>query len=233
MSTPILSCSGVTKTFRQRVLPASLLQDRILRPRSATSYWEKTVLENVSLDLGAGEWVGIYGPNGAGKSTLLRILAGLMPPDIGHISHNGSMSCFFDLSAGFHPERTAVENIYLHGLLHGRSPSEIRRTVDAVIEFAGTESHRDLPMKCYSTGMQMRVAFAASSMIDADIYLFDEVLAVGDADFHEKCTLHLHRLREAGKSAIIVLHSLPELHNFCDRVLTLEEGRLVPHAASV
>ena len=171
--------------------------------------------------------MGIYGANGSGKTTLLRILAGLMPPDSGLVKQTGTLSCFFDLSAGFHPERTAPENIYLHGLLHGRSPAAIRGTIDAVIGLAGTESHRDLPMKCYSTGMNLRVAFAACVLMDSDIYLFDEILAVGDAEFQKKCRLHLRRLKKEKKTAMLVNHSLDMLRLFCDRILFLEEGVIV------
>jgi ABC-type polysaccharide/polyol phosphate transport system ATPase subunit len=223
----LLSCTGIHKTFRQRVMPSAMLQDHLLHWNTHRETWSRTVLHDVSLSLARGEWIGLYGPNGAGKTTLLRILAGLMPPDAGTVERRGSMSCFFDLSAGFHPERTASENIYLHGLLHGRSPADIRATVEDVIEFAGTTSHRDLPMKCYSTGMNMRVAFASASMLDADMYLFDEVLAVGDKEFQHTCKEHLASLRSAGKSAIIVLHSLKNLQRMCDRVLMIgNEGKI-------
>lgn len=222
----ILSCTGVSKTFEQRVIPSMLLQDHLLHWRNHSKRWSRTVLHEVDLVLEKGEWIGLYGPNGTGKTTLLRILAGLMQPDAGAVKCNGTLSCFFDLSAGFHPERSAPENIYLHGLLHGRSVKDIRSTVDAVIEFAGTQSHRDLPMKCYSNGMNLRVAFAASSMVDADIYLFDEVLAVGDAEFQVKCREHLQRLRAQGKSAIVVSHSMKELEDLCDRILILQDGHL-------
>jgi ABC-type polysaccharide/polyol phosphate transport system ATPase subunit len=226
MSDILLACTGVGKTFQQRLLPSFLLQDHIIRPVTHSRNWSRTVLRNASLTVKKGEWIGLYGPNGVGKTTLLRILAGLMQPDTGTIERRGTMSCFFDLTAGFHPERSAPENIYLHGLLHGRSPSDIRSTIDDVIAFAGTESHRDLPMKCYSTGMSLRVAFAATAMIEADIYLMDEIFAVGDAAFQRKCTEHLAGLRARGKSAIIVSHSLHDLRSLCDRILFLEDGHI-------
>lgn len=227
-SKAILSCTGIWKTFDQRLMPSSMLQDRILRWRTHRKTWSCTVLKDVSLSLKKGEWIGMYAPNGSGKTTLLRILAGILPPDKGIVERTGTMSCFFDLTAGFHPERSAPENIYLHGLLHGRTPEHIRSTIEQVIEFSGTASHRDLPMKCYSTGMNLRVAFAASAIIDADVYLFDEVLAVGDVAFQEKCKSHLSKLRQKGKSAIIVSHEIKDLE-LCDQIFTLENGVLRPY----
>lgn len=225
----LLSCTGIWKTFDQRLIPSSMLQDRVIRWRTYQKKWSHTALKDVSLTVKKGEWIGMYAPNGSGKTTLLRILAGILPPDKGSMYRGGTLSCFFDLSAGFHPERSAPENIYLHGLLHGRSSADIRESIDAVIDFAGTASHRDLPMKCYSTGMNLRVAFAASAMIDADIYLFDEVLAVGDTEFQEKCKNHLSQLRQKGKSAIIVSHEIKDLEELCDQIFTLENGTLRPY----
>ncbi len=231
MSDIVLSCTGVGKTFEQKLLPSFMLQDHVLRPADHSRRWSRTVLHDVTLNVRQGEWVGLYGPNGAGKTTLLRILAGLMQPDTGSVERSGSISCFFDITAGFHPERSAPENIYLHGLLHGRTPSEIRSTIDAVIAFAGVESHRDLPMKCYSAGMNLRVAFAAASMIEADIYLLDEVMAVGDASFQQKCRDHLQALRAKGSSAIMVNHSLSDLEKFCDRIVILDNATIEDHTA--
>jgi len=221
-----ISCSGICKTFTHRVMPSVMLQDRLLRWRNHRETWSRTVLQDVSLSIARGEWVGIYGPNGTGKTTLLRILAGLLPQDKGVVERKGKISCFFDLSAGFHPERTAAENIYLNGLLHGISAARIRATIEAVISFAGIASHRDLPIKCYSTGMHLRLAFAASCMLDADIYLFDEIFAVGDLEFQHKCKDYIAALRSNGKSGIIVLHSLEDLWRTCDRVFILENGML-------
>ncbi len=226
MSDILLSATGISKAFSAQIIPSVLLQDRIIRWRAHKQQWSRDVLRNLSVELQRGEWVGLYGPNGAGKTTLLRILAGLIPPDTGSVKTHGTVSSFFDITAGFHPERSAPENIYLHGLLHGRSPTDIRATIDNIIDFAGVESHRDLPMKCYSSGMNLRVGFAASAMMDSDIYLFDEILAVGDVTFQKKCREHLLRLKEAGKTVLMVNHSLADLQLFCDRILYLQNGEI-------
>ncbi len=224
MSDILLSATGISKSFQAQIIPSVMLQDRVIRWRAHKQQWSRDVLRDISFELRRGEWVGLYGRNGAGKTTLLRILAGLVPPDYGSVKTHGTVSSFFDITAGFHPERSAPENIYLHGLLHGRSPADIRSTVDQIIEFAGVESHRDLPMKCYSAGMNLRVGFAASALMDSDIYLFDEILAVGDAAFQKKCRAHLLHLKEAGKTVLMVNHSLSDLERFCDRILYLEDG---------
>jgi ABC-type polysaccharide/polyol phosphate transport system ATPase subunit len=222
----LLSASGISKSFQAQVIPSVMLQDRIIRWRTKKEQWSRDVLQDISFDVSRGEWVGLYGQNGAGKTTLLRILAGLIPPDTGSVTTHGTVSSFFDITAGFHPERSAPENIYLHGLLHGRSPADIRSTIDNIIDFAGVESHRHLPMKCYSAGMNLRVGFAASAMMDSDIYLFDEILAVGDVNFQKKCREHLQRLKQADKTVVMVNHSLPDLQRLCDRILYLEDGRI-------
>jgi ABC-type polysaccharide/polyol phosphate transport system ATPase subunit len=227
MSDVILSCAGIHKTFREQIVPSAMLQDAILRRKIHREPWQMDVLKDVSVSVRRGEWVGLYGHNGAGKTTLLRILAGLMRPDKGTVNREGSISCFFELGVGFHPERTAVENIYLHGLLHGMSPSEIGKVTESIIDFAGVSSHRHLPVKSYSTGMGMRLAFAAATYVKSDIFLFDEILAVGDWEFQQKCKAYLHSLKKEGGTAVMVNHDLPDLRQICDRILFIENGAVV------
>jgi len=208
------------------LIPSHMLQEKILH-RKKEKVWKKQVLTDVNLAVPRGQWVGLYGHNGAGKTTLMRILAGIQRPDAGTVNVRGRLACFFDITAGFHPERTAPENIYISGLLHGLDAKDIRRQTDEIIEFAGTMSHRDLPLKCYSTGMMLRLAFASLMQVDADILLFDEIFAVGDEDFQKKCVASMMDLQKEGKTVILVAHSLAALHKFCDRVVHLEHGRII------
>lgn len=223
----VLSCNGIHKTYSQLRIPSSMLQERLLQPHKNDEMWTKQVLTDITFNLHRGEWLGLYGHNGAGKTTLLRILAGIQRPDSGTVAVRGSLACFFDITAGFHLERTAAENIYISGLLHGLNAQDIRRQTDEIIEYAGTQSHRDLPLKCYSTGMMLRLAFASLLQIDADILLFDEIFAVGDEEFQKKCVQSMMELRAQGKTVILVAHSILALHTFCDRVIHLDQGAIV------
>ncbi len=184
-------------------------------------------LTNIDVQVQKGEWVGLYGPNGSGKTTLLRIIAGLLPADAGFVRTEGRLSAFLGLGAGFHPERSATENVYLHGLLHGLPPRVIRARMDEIIAFAGIEHHRAVPVKCLSTGMMLRLAYAASAIIESDIYLFDETLAVGDSEFQQRCRAHLRSMKERGKTVVLVSHVIDQLENICDRMVFLKEGRVV------
>ena len=224
MRDTFISVTGVSKSFERAVIPSTLLQDHLLKWGKHKRIIRIDALKDVTCSVQKGEWVGIYGPNGCGKTTLLRIIAGLMDPDKGKVDTEGRMSCFFELGVGFHPERRAEENIYLHGLLQGLSPREIRAHTRRIIEFAGTESHIDLPIKCYSTGMKMRLAFAAAAQVDSDIYLFDEVLAVGDEEFQERCKDYMRYLKKIGKTILLVNHGMEQLEKHCDRVVFMDQG---------
>ncbi len=227
MSDIVLSAAGVSKFYERSVISSVHLQDRLLKWGANRRKVTVHALRDVSLNIEKGEWLGIFGHNGSGKTTLLRVLAGLLQPNTGTVQRTGTFSCFFELGIGFHPERKAEENIYLHGLLQGYSRKEIREMTDDIIRFAGIESHIDLPMKCYSTGMKMRLAYAAAAQVDRDIYLFDEVLAVGDVAFQFACMKHMLALKEKGKTVVLVSHGIDSLEMFCDRIVTIEEGRLM------
>lgn len=222
-----LSADGICKSFTYHT-SHSMLQDAVLRRPLQARQRRLDVLQDATLVVRTGEWVGIYGPNGSGKTTFLRILAGLLPPDRGMVSVHGSLSLFLGLGAGFNTELAADSNIHLEGLLHGFSAGEIRSFADRIVEFAGLTEHRRMPLKYYSPGMLLRLAYAVASQADSDIYMFDELLAVGDVEFQAHCSRHLLNMRSVGKTVVLVSHSLPQLRMFCDRIETVREGRIVP-----
>lgn len=223
----VIEATGVSKSYERAIISSVHLQDRLLKWRLQRRKFTVHALREISVSVRKGEWVGIYGHNGSGKTTLLRILAGLLQSDTGTVERRGSLSCFFELGIGFHPERRAEENIYIHGLLQGYSRKEIRIMTQEIIAFAGIGEFLDLPIKCYSTGMRMRLAYAAAAQLDRDIYLLDEVMAVGDAQFQSQCHEHLHALKRAGKTAVLVSHMESELQSLCDRILYIDHGVIV------
>lgn len=225
-SSPIIGCRDLWKSFHRQIATSARLQDAILRRRQRQA-WTVDALQNVSLDLTKGEWIGITGHNGCGKTTLLRILGGLLKHDRGTVTSNGSISCFFGLGAGFHPDLTLNENVYLHSLLHGLSAKEARCARDAIIDEAELKTHATIPLKCLSLGMLVRLGFASAMAIESDIYLLDEIIAVGDEAFQKHSMKRLCALKAKGKTAIIVSHNPYALHELCDRTLTMESGRIV------
>ncbi len=221
---PVIECCNISKVYHQHTIPTMRLQDELMFWRNRSKAMRIDALRPASLKIYSGEWVGLYGPNGSGKTTFLKMLAGILKPDSGSISVHGSMSAFFELGIGFHPERQARENIRLNGLLWGMHTDEIEELTERVLNFAGIGDHADLPMKCYSTGMRLRLGFAASAQMDADIYLFDEILAVGDADFQKKCVEYLIDLKARKKTVILVSHDYGSLEKMCGRILFFGKG---------
>jgi lipopolysaccharide transport system ATP-binding protein len=171
--------------------------------------------------------LGLIGRNGSGKSTLLKIIAGVFKPTAGIVQVNGSLSPLIELGAGFHPELTGRENIVLNGLLMGYSKEEMREREGKIIEFADIGEFIDSPVKQYSTGMNTRLAFSVATEVDPDILILDEVLAVGDAAFQEKCFDRIRRFREAGKTILMVSHSAQQIVNQCDRAVLLDHGSVI------
>jgi len=185
------------------------------------TYERIEVLKNFSLEVKSGEWVGIMGPNGSGKSTLLKILAGVYQPDGGNIQINGKISAILELGVGFHPELSARENVFLNGLLLGLSQSQLKSRFHQIFAFAELEQFIDTPLKHFSSGMAARLAFAVAMQVEADIYLLDEVLAVGDAAFQEKCLKVFAELKKQGKTVVFVSHSQTLVEQLCERVVNL------------
>jgi lipopolysaccharide transport system ATP-binding protein len=187
---------------------------------------ELWALRDVSLDLHRGRMVGIIGSNGSGKSTLLKVLGGILKPTTGQVSVRGRVSALIELGAGFHPEFTGRENIYVNGVLLGLSRAEIRARFDEIVAFAGLEPFVDNPVKSYSSGMYMRLGFAIAVTVDPDILLIDEVLAVGDEAFQHRCVGKIQEFKARGKTIILVSHDLGSIERLCDEAIWLDGGRL-------
>jgi ABC-2 type transport system ATP-binding protein len=228
MSSPAaVVVDGVAKSFtlpRERV---HTLKERALHPLRRRPQDRLEVLNEVSFAVEQGTFFGIVGRNGSGKSTLLKCLAGIYGTDAGAIYLNGRLSTFIELGVGFNPDLAARDNVVMNGIMLGLSPAEARARVDDVIAFAELEEFVDLKLKNYSSGMHVRLAFSVMIQVQADILLIDEVLAVGDAAFQQKCFDVFHDMREQGKTVLLVTHDMGAIERFCDQALLLEHGEVV------
>jgi ABC-type polysaccharide/polyol phosphate transport system ATPase subunit len=222
-----IEVTNVRKTFRLPLDHAPTLQYRVSHLKSSSRYRELRVLDGVTFQVERGEFFGIVGPNGCGKSTLLKILSGIYEPDGGNVAVNGSLSPFLELGVGFKPDLTARENILLGGTMLGLTRREVMDRADTVLEFAELEDFAEQKLKNYSSGMAVRLAFSVAMMADADILLMDEVLAVGDSRFQEKCFEVFAEYKRKNRTIILVSHSLSTLDLFCYRVLLLQSGSVV------
>ena len=225
--TPLaVAVDGVWKRFRSPAERVHTLKERALHPLRRSGYEDFTALQDVSFGVRKGEFFGIVGRNGSGKSTLLKCLAGIYRADQGTIHVDGRMSTFIELGIGFNPDLAARDNVILNGIMLGLTPREARRRFERVIEFAELEDFVDLKLKNYSSGMQVRLAFSVMIQVDADVLLIDEVLAVGDAAFQQKCFDVFHRLRDEGRTILFVTHDMSSVRRFCHRALLLERGEM-------
>jgi lipopolysaccharide transport system ATP-binding protein len=189
-------------------------------------------LRDVSFEVKAGDRLGIIGRNGAGKSTLLKILSRIVEPTRGRISIHGRVASLLEVGTGFHPELTGRENIYLNGAILGMGRAEIRRKFDEIVEFAEVEKFLDTPVKRYSSGMYVRLAFAVAAHLEPEILIVDEVLAVGDAQFQDKCLRRIHQSRDDGMTVLLVSHNLALVQNTCNKGIFLDQGRLALESPS-
>ena len=226
----MLEVKNVSKSFRMRENKNDSLKGtlaNLLKGKTSATAQNFTALNDVSFNLNKGEALGIIGKNGAGKSTLLRILSGISDPDTGEINFYGKAVSILDIGAGFHPELTGRENVYLSGSLYKFSKQKIEERFDEIAEFSGIGKFIEEPVKNYSSGMYLRLAFAIITCLDADIYLIDEVVNVGDANFQMKCKNRIEELMAAGKTLLIASHNMNEISVLCNRVLLMEYGRVI------
>lgn len=197
---------------------------RLQQPDAAGTFW---AVKNCRFEVRQGEVVAVLGRNGAGKSVLLKMLAGVVKPTAGEASIRGRMTALLELGSGFHPEMTGRENVFFNGAILGVRRTEMHRKLARIIEFSGIGDFLDIPVKCYSSGMYMRLAFSIAAHVDTDVLLIDEVLAVGDAAFQEKCLSRIHEVAAAGATILIVTHETSSISGLCTRGLYLHEGTLL------
>ncbi len=235
-SKPCIEIRNVSKQFMVEQDPArtvagffvSLAQPHKRRPRRAFM-----AIDNISAEFRMGETVGIIGSNGSGKSTLLKLIAGIYAPTSGNIQVRRRMVPLLELGAGFHAELSGRENIYLNGALLGHSHSEMDRVYDEIVAFSGVESFINTPLKFYSSGMRVRLGFAVAIHLEAEVMLLDEIFAVGDEQFQDKCIRRLRHFQAEGRTLILVSHGLSLVKRLCDRALWIEHGKLIEEGTAV
>ncbi len=220
-----LTVDGVSKTFKVHQERANSLK-QYLAARGRNRYEEFYALRNVSFDVREGEAFGVIGHNGSGKSTLLKCMAGILRPNNGSITVHRRMSALLELGAGFHPELSGRDNVFLNASILGMSRSDITKRFDDIVEFSGLEQFIDTPVKNYSSGMYVRLAFAVAINVDPEMLLIDEILAVGDVTFQQRCMEKFVQFREEGRTLVLVTHDLSSVRNFCDRAIWLDHGEV-------
>jgi ABC-type polysaccharide/polyol phosphate transport system ATPase subunit len=225
----VVELAGVSKAFIIKRNPALNLKVRaigLIHARHRERREEFWALREIDMNVRRGSFIGLIGPNGSGKSTLLRIIAGIFPPTRGEVTVRGRVAPMIELGVGFHPDLTGRENIYLNTSLFRLSRRETDAIVGDVVAFAELEDFIDLPIKNYSSGMYMRLGFAVAVHLDPEVLLIDEVLAVGDARFTERCLKRMDEIRRKGRTIILVSHSLELVRRLCDRACLLVHGRI-------
>ena len=222
---------GISRRFRVYPQRNVTLKDAILRRRQLRRE-EIWALRDVSLAIEPGEAVGIIGRNGSGKTTLLRLIAGIFQPTGGRLEVAGEVGSLLGLGAGFHPDFTGRENVYMNGAIHGLSRSYVHERLEEIVSFAELEEFFDVPVRTYSSGMYMRLGFALATHLDPDILLLDEVFAVGDEAFQRKCFGKILELRERGRTIVFVSHAAPAVERVCERAILLTSGRVAHDGAA-
>jgi ABC-type polysaccharide/polyol phosphate transport system ATPase subunit/ABC-type polysaccharide/polyol phosphate export permease len=217
---------SVSKSFRLPHERYTTAKQRLLRPLAHRRYDVLDALDDVSFEVRGGECFGIVGRNGSGKSTLLKCISRIYRVDEGEIEVSGRLAPFIELGVGFNPELTARDNVVINAVLLGLTPTQARERFDEIVAFAELEPFVDMKLKNFSTGMSLRLAFAVTTQVDAEVLLFDEVIAVGDASFEAKCLSYLDRLRSQGRTVVLVTHDMRAVEHHCDRGMLLDRGRV-------
>ncbi|HIT11816.1 MAG TPA: ABC transporter ATP-binding protein [Candidatus Pelethosoma merdigallinarum] len=215
----------VYKDFKQYYDKANTLKEKLL-------FWNRNdnevlhILQGINLKIEKGKMIALIGTNGSGKSTLLKLMTKIIYPNKGEIIVNGKLASLLELGAGFHPDFSGRENIYFNASIFGMTKKEIDKRIDDIISFAELENFIDNPIRTYSSGMYMRLAFSVAINVDADILLIDEILAVGDQHFQDKCHAKMKELKKQGKTLVFVSHSMPTVNEFCDEAVWLQNGKI-------
>ncbi|WP_241426250.1 ABC transporter ATP-binding protein [Geobacter benzoatilyticus] len=228
----MLTMDGVWKKYsRDAIFHRSLREDllnvftrRFDNVLGVNDFW---ALSDISLSVAPGESVGLYGHNGAGKSTILKLLSGVTHPTLGSLNVRGRIAPLIEIGAGFHPDLTAKENIYMNGAILGMKIPEIKAKFDSIVDFSELSSFIQVPVKKYSSGMYLRLAFSIAIHSEADVYLIDEIISVGDTEFQDKCIDKIIELRFKGKTLIVISHSHDLMRRVTDRIIYLEKGEVV------
>jgi len=227
MCQPVIEFENVSKEFKLSKLPVRSLQDMFVfwtkkEMRGKRHFW---ALEDISFAIYPGETVALVGQNGSGKSTILKLISRIIEPTAGRITVNGRLSALLELGAGFHNDLTGRENIYLNGSILGLGRKVMRQKIDSIIEFAGIGDFIDVPVRNYSSGMQMRLGFSVAVHVEPEVILVDEVLAVGDYSFQLKCLERIHQMQKEGVTILFVSHDFEAVEDLCSRAIWLEGGK--------
>ncbi|PIQ79849.1 MAG: hypothetical protein COV79_02955 [Parcubacteria group bacterium CG11_big_fil_rev_8_21_14_0_20_41_14] len=216
----------ISKTFALPTQKQDSLRERFINLKFRQNYKKLSALTDINLEVAKGEWLGVIGANGSGKSTLLKIIAGIYEPDQGEVRVKGQLVPFLELGVGFNPDLSARDNIFLNGVILGMSRKTINRKFKSIVDFAGIQPFINQKLKNFSSGMQMRLGFSIAMQTQADTYLLDEVLAVGDYEFQQKAKRVFRSMKQSGKTVIFVSHDLVNVRRWCDRVIWLDHGQI-------
>jgi ABC-type polysaccharide/polyol phosphate transport system ATPase subunit len=224
---PAIKITNLSKTFKIPTEKHNSLRERFAKLKFKSEYKPLHILKNINLKVRKGEWLGIIGKNGSGKSTLLKLISDIYEADRGTIETDGRITPFLELGVGFNPELTAEDNIFLNGTILGMTRKKIKKQFNQIVNFAGVKRFINLKLKNFSSGMHVRLGFSIAIQAAGDIYLLDEVLAVGDYEFQQKTKKVFANMKKAGKTVIFVSHDLDSIKANCHRAIWLDQGRIV------